>query len=68
MRNLIVLLGLGGAVVCCLLYLWIEHRLIFSKKETGSDTGKKLHGISRALLFGIIAFLILFFGTLLGFF
>lgn len=66
MRNLIVILGLGGAIVCCIAYFYIEHRLIFSKKETGSNAGKKLHQISKALLFAIVAFLLLFFGALLG--
>ena len=61
------ILGLGGAIACCVAYFCIEHRLIFSKKETVRDTGKKLHQISRVLLFGIVLFLLLFFGTLLGF-
>jgi len=66
MRNMIVIFGLGGAIVCCIAYFYIEHRLIFSKKETGGEAWKKLHKFSRALLFGIVAFLILFFITLLG--
>ncbi len=66
MRNLIVVFGLGGAIACCIAYFYIEHRLIFSKKETGSGAGKKLQQISKALLFAIVALLLLFFVALLG--
>ena len=62
------IIGLGGAILCCIAYFYIEHRLIFSRKMTDSERGKRLHTISIALLFGIAVFLLFFFGTLLEFF